>query len=68
MVYAVSDNGYLAVMDPKDGSIAEKVYLNDQGKAGEGKCFCAPQVVNGRVIVGSETGGMRCYVGARKAE
>jgi outer membrane protein assembly factor BamB len=68
MVYAVSDDGNLAVIDPKDGNIVEKIYLNDQARAGEGKCFCAPQVVNGRVIVGSETGGMRCYVGARNAQ
>ena len=66
MVYAVSDDGNLAVIDPKDVGIEEKVYLNDQSKAGEGKCFCATQVVDGRVVVGSETGGMRCNAGARK--
>ena len=68
LVYAVSNDGYLAILDPKDGKILEKTYLNDQAKAGEGRCYCAPQVVNGRVYVGSETGGMRCYAGARSAE
>ena len=73
LVYAVSNDGYLAILDPKDGKIVEKkTYLNDQGKAGGGRCYCSPQVVNdganGRVIVGSETGGLRCYVGLRSAE
>lgn len=68
MVYAVSNDGNLAIINPTDGSIVEKIYLNDQAHAGEGKCCCAPQVVNGRVIVGSETGGMRCFIGARSAE
>jgi outer membrane protein assembly factor BamB len=67
-IYAVSSDGYLARLEPADGKLLEKVYLNDQGKAGTGKSLCGPQVVNGRVIVGSETGGLRCYVGARNAE
>jgi outer membrane protein assembly factor BamB len=63
-VYAVSNDGYLGVLDPKDGSLLQKVYLNDQSKAGTGLSMSAPQIVNGRVIVGSETGGVRCFVGS----
>jgi outer membrane protein assembly factor BamB len=64
-VYAVSSDGYLAVIDPKDGKVLEKLYLNDQGKPGTGLTISAPQVAGGRVIVGSETGGLRCLVGSR---
>jgi outer membrane protein assembly factor BamB len=69
LIYAVSNDGYLAILDPLDGKILEKkTPLNDASKAGEGRCYCAPQVVNGVLIVGSETGGVRCYVGARSIE
>lgn len=67
-IFAVSSDGYLARLDPNDGKILEKLYLNDQGKPGTGKCLCAPQVVNGHLYVGSETGGLRCLIGAKNAE
>ncbi len=64
-IYALSSDGILAVLDPKDGKVLEKVPLNDQAKPGTGLSTSAPLVVAGLVIVGSETGGLHCVVGAR---
>jgi outer membrane protein assembly factor BamB len=65
-VYAVSNDGYLGVLDAKDGHVVEKVFLNDQAKPGTGLTIGDPQVVKGRVIVGSETGGLHVMVGGGK--
>lgn len=63
-VYAVSQNGYLARLNRADGKQIERVYLNATDKPGEnGLCISSPLVWNGRLFVGSETGGFRCYVG-----
>lgn len=67
-VYAVSSDGYLAVLNPQDGKVLEKTYLNDQAKPGSGLTLAAPQIAGGRVVVGSETGGLHCFVGAGSAE
>ena len=67
-VYAVSSDGYLAVIDVKEGKVVEKTYLNDQAKPGTGLTLSLPQIVGGRVIVGSETGGLHCLVGSESAE
>jgi outer membrane protein assembly factor BamB len=63
-VFAVSSDGYLAVLDAESGELIEKTYLNDQGKPGSGLTASTPVLHNGRLIVGSETGGVRCFVGA----
>jgi len=63
-VYAVSSDGYLAVLDAQDGQLLEKVFLNDQARPGTGLSLSAPQISAGRVLVGSETGGLRCLIGA----
>ena len=67
-VYAVSNDGYLAVLDPKDGKVLEKTSLNDQAKPGTGLTLSTPQIVAGRVLVGSETGGLRCLLGSGGGE
>ncbi len=67
-VYAVSSDGYLAVIDFKEGKVVEKVYLNDQAKPGSGLTLSLPQVVAGRVVVGSETGGLHCLRGSESAK
>ncbi len=67
-IYAVSSDGYLAVLDPKDGKVLEKTYLNDQAKPGSGLTLAAPQIAGGRVVVGSETGGLHCLVGSGSIE
>jgi outer membrane protein assembly factor BamB len=61
--YAVSNDGYLVALALADGKALEKVYLNDQGKPGSGLSLSSPQVMNNRIIVGTETGGLRCLQG-----
>jgi hypothetical protein len=68
-IYAISRDGYLAVLDAADGRIIEKTFVNEEGKPGElGLCLSSPTVALGRVFVGSETGGLRCYAGTRSGE
>jgi len=67
-VYAVSNDGYLAVLDAKDGRVLEKTYLNDQAKPGTGLTLSTPRIIAGRVLVGSETGGLRCLLGSGSGE
>ena len=65
-IYAVSKDGYLAVLRAADGRIVEKHYINDENRPGEmGLSISSPTVAGGRVFVGSETGGLRCYAGRR---
>lgn len=65
LVYAVTNDGYLVVLDARDGKQVEKVYLNAKGRPGElGLSTSSPLVVDGRLYVGSETGGLRCFVGS----
>ncbi len=63
-VFAVSRDGLLAVLDASDGRIIEKHYVNDPSEPGGlGLTISSPTVAAGRVVLGSETGGVRCYVG-----
>ncbi len=63
-VYAVSQDGYLGVLDARDGRVLERVMLNATGRPGDqGLSVSSPTVANGRLYVGSETGGLRCFVG-----
>ena len=63
-VYAVSSDGFLAVLDSKTGRLLEKHSLNDEANPGRQNLgLSAPLLRNGRVFVGSETGGLRCFVG-----
>ncbi len=65
-VYAVSKDGFLAVLDLKDGTVIEKHQLNDQSKPAEmGLSLSSPLIAGGRLYVGSETGGLRCFVGGK---
>jgi outer membrane protein assembly factor BamB len=66
--YAVSNDGYLAALATTDGKVLEKLYLNDQGQPGTGLSISSPQVVDNRIIVGSETGGLRCLRGSGGAK
>ncbi len=62
-VYLTSADGYLLVLDPEqDGALIEKHYLNEE--PGERSLtISSPIVAGGRVYVGSETGGLRCFAG-----
>jgi outer membrane protein assembly factor BamB len=62
-VYAVSSDGFLAILDAKTGRVLENYPLNDQISPGRGNlCLSAPVISGGRLFVGSETGGLRCFV------
>jgi outer membrane protein assembly factor BamB len=66
-VYATTSDGYLSVLDAATGKVLERVYINHESKPGElALTFSSPLVSGGRVFVGSETGGLRCYAGVRK--
>ncbi len=61
-VFAVSQDGYLARFDLETGKELEKIYINSEDKPGaQGLSISSPLIVNGRLIVGSETGGLRAY-------
>ncbi|MCX6996963.1 MAG: PQQ-binding-like beta-propeller repeat protein [Kiritimatiellaeota bacterium] len=64
-VYATTSDGYLSVLDAATGKVLERVYINHESKPGElALTFSSPLVSGGRVFVGSETGGLRCYAGS----
>jgi len=66
-VYATTSDGYMSVLDAASGRVIERVYINHENKPGElALTFSSPLVSGGRVYVGSETGGLRCYVGKGK--
>jgi outer membrane protein assembly factor BamB len=68
VVYAVSRDGYLAVLRARDGKLLEKHFLNQEGKPGQlGLSISSPLLAAGRLFVGSETGGLKCFVGSRWA-
>ncbi|MCC5846898.1 MAG: PQQ-binding-like beta-propeller repeat protein [Verrucomicrobia bacterium] len=63
-VYSLSSDGYLRVLDAADGTLVEEHYINRADRPGEmGLSISSPTVSNGRVFVGSETGGLRAYEG-----
>ena len=66
--YVVSSDGYLVAFAASTGKMLEKVYLNDQRKPGTGLSISSPQVVGNRIIVGSETGGLRALLGTGSAK
>jgi hypothetical protein len=56
--------GATCVLDAKDGQLLEQHYVNSPNKPGEmGLSTSSPFVSGGKVLAGSETGGLRCYVG-----
>jgi outer membrane protein assembly factor BamB len=61
-VFAVSNDGYLALLNTGDGKILERHPVNRKDKPGErGLTLSTPTVANGKVLLGSETGGLRCF-------
>lgn len=63
-IYATSADGFLSVLDARDGKVLERVLINTRGKPGElGLTISSPTLVGGRVYVGSETGGLRAFTG-----
>lgn len=73
--YAVSKDGCLAVLDirpvlpPDAPRVRQRIYINDKARPGDqGLCISTPLVAGGRILVGSETGGLRCIVGSSLAK
>lgn len=66
-IYTVTTGGYLIVLDAKrDGLLIQKVYINDRAHPGNNDyTMSTPTIVDGRLYVGSETGGLRCFVGEK---
>jgi outer membrane protein assembly factor BamB len=63
-VYAVSSDGYLRVLNAKDGSLVEEHYVNRADRPGEmGLSISSPTISGGRLYLGTETGGLRAYEG-----
>ncbi len=64
LVYVLTHDGYLCLLDAKSGEVIEEHYVNAPTRPGElGLSTSAPFVADGKVFVGSETGGIRCYIG-----
>jgi outer membrane protein assembly factor BamB len=76
IVFAVAKDGILALLKAADGSIIqtpnpdktaekkmldERHKLNAEGKESKGLCFSTPTLAGNRLLVGSETGGLRCF-------
>ncbi len=63
-VYAVANDGTLAVLNSIDGAVLEKHILNRPGRPGErGLSTSAPILRGGYLFVGSETGGLQAFTG-----
>ncbi len=63
-VYVLTHDGYLCVLDAESGELVEQHYVNAPDKPGEmGLSTSSPFIAGGKVFVGSETGGLRCFVG-----
>ncbi|MCH5375297.1 MAG: PQQ-like beta-propeller repeat protein, partial [Planctomycetes bacterium] len=63
-VYAATHDGHLLVLDAADGDVLEQYDLNTADDPGRwGLSTSSPFLIGGRLYVGSETGGLRCFVG-----
>ena len=66
-VFAVSSDGMLSVLDATTGQLVERHSLNSEADPGKANlCISTPVIHDGRVFVGSETGGLRCFVGTQQ--
>ncbi len=65
-VYAMSNDGCLVVIDAKTGKKIEKLFMNAPGKPGTALSFAGGWLSEGRLIVASETGGVKCLIGSQK--
>jgi outer membrane protein assembly factor BamB len=62
VLFAVSSDGYLVLLNAADGKPIERHPINHPAKPGKGGySLSTPTVAGGKVFVGSETGGMRCF-------
>ncbi len=67
LVYAVSNDGWMGVFSRSDGKQLERHYINSPERPGEmNLSTSSPLIVDGRLYVGSETGGLRCFSGSAR--
>ncbi len=60
---ALSSDGYLALLDARDGRLLQKHYVNDPARPGQqGLSISTPTLAGNLVLVGSETGGLRAFL------
>jgi outer membrane protein assembly factor BamB len=65
-LFAVSKDGYMALLNCADGTILEKHPLNRKDKPGEkGLTLSTPVLAGDKLYVGSETGGLQCFRSAQ---
>lgn len=63
-IYTVTSTGYLIVLDAANGGkLIQSIYLNHLSRDQIDFSLSTPTLVDGRLYVGSETGGLRCYTG-----
>jgi outer membrane protein assembly factor BamB len=63
-IYIPTRDGQLFILDLPTGQILEKHPLNDPANPGDAKyTLSSPALAHGRLYLGSETGGLRCYIG-----
>jgi outer membrane protein assembly factor BamB len=63
-IYVSTHDGHLLVLGASDGVVLEEHRLNSADVPGTmGLSVSSPFVCNGRLFVGSETGGLCCFVG-----
>jgi outer membrane protein assembly factor BamB len=61
-LFAVSNDGYLALLAAADGHVVERHPLNRKDKPGErGLTLSTPTLAGDKVFLGSETGGIQCF-------
>lgn len=62
LLFAVSQDGFLALMDPASGKLIEKHPLNTRKpEAAPTRSYSTPTLAGERLYVGSEAGGLRCF-------
>ena len=64
-VYALAADGTLAVIDRQHGRVLEVHATNTAGRPTSALASAAPQMVNGRLYVATEAGGVRCMGGSK---
>jgi outer membrane protein assembly factor BamB len=62
-IYAISNDGLLAILDETTGAAIERIIINDPAKPASGMTFASPVISGGRIYVATETGGAQCLVG-----
>ena len=62
-LFAASRDGFLGLFALADGRLIERHPLNAPGKPGkQGLTLSTPRIADGRLFIGSETGGLRCFL------